>query len=436
VADPVAEPAAEPGAEPVAEPPGGVRRGAIRLAGRAGWALTDQGISSFTNFALGVLIARSVSADDFGAFTLAFSAYLVVLNLARSIGTQPLVIRYSGVDAADWRRGAAAATGTMLAMGVASGIVAIAIGLVIGPEVGATFVALGIAMPALLVQDAWRFVFFAGGRDRDAVLTDLVWAVSLVGVLIVVSTARSTPLAVLGWGVSTLLAAVVGMWRSAVIPRPLATIAWLREHADLVGRYATEVLVGLGATQVAIYVVGLTAGLAEAGSIRAAQLLLGPMHVVLQAAHLIAVPEGVRIRQRSPGRFRVAIGGLSAGLAVVILAWVLGLSILPADIGQRLLGDSWVAARVVLIPLGLSLVAQGVSGGALVGLRVLADAKSSLKARVLDATIGAILGIGGGLVGGAIGAAWGFAAGGAASGVIFVLVFLHSERRHREGVAT
>lgn len=418
----------------MADEPAGLRSGAIRMAGRAGWALLDQGVSSFTNFALGVLIARSVSAYDFGAFTLAFATYLVILNVARAVGTQPLVIRYSGVDTATWRRGAAAATGTMLAMGVVSGAACVAIGAIISQPAGATFIALGIALPALLVQDAWRFVFFAGGRDRDAVLTDLVWAASLVGVLVLVATVGSVPLAVVGWGVSTLVAALVGMARSGIIPRPDRTRAWLREHADLVGRYSLEVLVGLGATQAAIYVVGVTAGLADAGSIRAAQLLLGPMHVVLQAAHLIAVPEGVRIRQRSPTRFRLAIAGLGTGLALVIFAWVLALSVLPVEIGEALLGDSWTSAKVVLLPLGLSLVFQGISGGALVGLRVLADARSSLRARLIDATFSLVLGVGGGLLGGAIGAAWGFAAGAAVSALIFVTVFLRSERHHREAI--
>jgi hypothetical protein len=323
----------------------------------------------------------------------------------------------------------------MLAMGIPTGLLCVGIGLVVGQAAGMTFIALGVVLPALLVQDAWRFVFFAGGRDRDAVLTDLVWAVSLVVVLALLASVGSVWLAVIGWGVSTTIAAFVGAWRSGVVPNPLAFRGWLREHADLVGRYSVEVLVGLGSTQAAIYVVGLTAGLAQAGSIRAAQLLLGPMHVVLQAAHLIAVPEGVRIRQRSPGRFRLAIAALSAGLALVILSWVIALAILPVGVGQALLGDSWASARVVLLPLGFSLVAQGVSGGALVGLRVLADARSSLRARLLDATFGVCFGVGGGLIGGAIGAAWGFAAGGVVSGVIFVTVFLRSERRHRARIA-
>ena len=219
-----------------------------------------------------------------------------------------------------------------------------------------------------------------------------------------------------------------------MVPRPRATRSWLNEHSDLVGRYSAEVLIGLGANQATIYVVGLTAGLAQAGSLRAAQILLGPMHVVLQAAHLIAVPEGVRIRMRRPERFRLAIGGLSLGLATVVGLWVLVLALLPVEIGQALLGDSWAEAQLVLVPLGLALIAQGVSGGALVGLRVLADAKSSLRARIIDSVSSFVLGVGGALLGGAIGAAWGVAAGEWVSAAIFVAFFLRSERLHR-GIA-
>jgi O-antigen/teichoic acid export membrane protein len=420
----------------MAEPAVDVRRGAIRMAGRAGWALGDQAISSFTNFALGVLIARSVSAEEFGAFSLAFATYLIILNVARAIGTQPLVIRYSAVDPADWRRGAAAATGTMFASGIVGGLGCVAVGLVLGPPVGTTFIALGVVLPALLVQDAWRFVFFAGSRDRDAVLTDGVWAATLIAGLVLLSavTRPDAPAAVVVWGLSAIVGAVVGALRAGVVPHPERTLGWFREHRDLVGRYAAEVLVGLGASQAAIYVVGATAGLVEAGSIRAAQLLLGPMFVIIQAVNLIAVPEGVRIRLRMPGRFRLAIEMLSALLATVIGAWVAFLWLLPAAVGEALLGESWAAARIVLLPLGLSLIAQGVSGGALVGLRVLADARSSLRARLVDSAFGFVFGVGGGLIGGALGASWGFAIGAAGGAAVFTAVFLRSERRHRGDV--
>ena len=47
---------------------------------RLGWGVADQGISSLCNFALGLFVARSFGASSFGAFTLAFVTYTVVIN--------------------------------------------------------------------------------------------------------------------------------------------------------------------------------------------------------------------------------------------------------------------------------------------------------------------------------------------------------------------
>jgi len=58
--------------------------GVIQAARRLGWGVADQGISSLSNFALGLFVARSIGASGFGAFALAFITYTVVINAART----------------------------------------------------------------------------------------------------------------------------------------------------------------------------------------------------------------------------------------------------------------------------------------------------------------------------------------------------------------
>ena len=58
-------------------------------------AVGDQAFSSLTNFLLSLVIARNVTPEAFGAFTLAFAAYTIVLTIARSLTSEPLTIRYS-----------------------------------------------------------------------------------------------------------------------------------------------------------------------------------------------------------------------------------------------------------------------------------------------------------------------------------------------------
>src|SRR5437867_2144739 len=100
-----------------------------RLASRVGWGVADQGLSSLTNFVLGIFIARTVGLADFGAFSLAFAAYSIVTAFSRAISAQPIVIRYSGVSTEAWRRGTADGTGMSLLLGIVSALGALAVAL-------------------------------------------------------------------------------------------------------------------------------------------------------------------------------------------------------------------------------------------------------------------------------------------------------------------
>ncbi|MGW2081255.1 hypothetical protein ACWCOW_30715, partial [Streptomyces sp. NPDC001939] len=75
------------------------RRGVV---GRLSWGLADQAASSLSNFAVGIYVARSLGVTAFGVFSLAWVTYGVVLSVSRGVGTDPLVVRFSGVPDASW----------------------------------------------------------------------------------------------------------------------------------------------------------------------------------------------------------------------------------------------------------------------------------------------------------------------------------------------
>jgi O-antigen/teichoic acid export membrane protein len=168
--------------EPVDGAPIHPRRGVGGLGNvirRFGWGLGDQLLSSFTNFMLGALIARAVSPRDFGAFSLAYATYTLSLGATRAVVSEPLVVRFSSVAEAVWRDGLRMAGGTAMTAGVAIGVGCIIAGSVIGGLLGTVLTILGIALPALLVQDTWRYAFFAAGRGSAAFVNDAVWTVVL-----------------------------------------------------------------------------------------------------------------------------------------------------------------------------------------------------------------------------------------------------------------
>lgn len=382
-------------------------------ARRTFWGLADQALSSLTNFVLAIEVARQVNPVQFGAFGLAFAAYLVALTVSRAVATEPLTIRYSARDVGVRHVAMGKATGTALVMGALSGFTCLAGAAVIGGDVGSALAPLAIALPALLVQDAWRFAFFAAGRGRDAFVNDLVWALVLVIALAVVTVTAQGGITeyILAWAAGGLAGALFGIAQTHVVPAPRAMRAWLREHRDLAPRLAIEALILSGTQQVLLVAIGIVAGLASVAAVRAGQILLNALHIVTFGLYLAVVPEAVRVLQRSAAALRRLCILVASGLAAITILWGIVLFALPASIGQALLGETWDSAHQLIIPLALVNAAAGVQTGAVVGLRALASASRSLQARSASSALMFAGGFVGAELGGAIGTAWGMALG-------------------------
>ena len=65
---------------------------------RTVWSLGDQAVSSLTNVALTIMVARSVSAAEFGTFSLLLAMYLVCVTVVRGLTSEPLLVRFSAAE--------------------------------------------------------------------------------------------------------------------------------------------------------------------------------------------------------------------------------------------------------------------------------------------------------------------------------------------------
>ena len=341
------------------------RHGILQVAGRLGWGVADQAVSSLSNFALGLYVARTFGAREFGAFSLAYLTYSVAINAARGLATDPLLVRHSGAESARWRSATAAASATALLVGITIGAVCVLAGLFLPAPVGPVFVALGVGLGGLMLQDSWRFAFFAVGRGAAALLNDLVWTVLLIVALVVLngtgpngSGGGSAAACLLAFGGTASLAAVFGAAQARLLPRPSQVPDWVREHRQLSVRYLMENVSITSATQLRAFVLGGVTSLAAVGQVRAAELLMGPFLVILMGVSQVAVPEASRVFHRAGGRlarFCVVIGGAQAAAA---LAWGLGvLVVFPFGLGTLFLKGLWEPASDLLPGVILNVVA-------------------------------------------------------------------------------
>lgn len=411
-----------------------------RLIHHLQWGIADQCLSSITNFGVNIVIIRLLGMPAFGAFALAFTAYTMALNISRGLATDPLVIRYSGAEPVEWRRATAESTGTALCVGTLGGLAGVVAGTLLGPFVGphlsVALVALGAALPGLLLQDAWRYAFFAGGRDVQAFLNDLVWTITqLVAFGLVIGSGETgVGSLALAWGGAASVAALAGVVQAGTWPHPQLSWQWIHRHWDLSSRYVAENLGVSGENQVRSYGTWAIAGLDVVGSLRAANILLGPLNVVQFAVELVALPNAVRAMQRSIQRLMIISLIVGAGLFGVTMLWAGALLLLPNHLGTMVMGSSWLAARALLIPMALWTGIVAFATGARVGLRALAAARRSLRTRLLTSALWTTGGLTGVAAAGAIGSAWGLAGSSVISTALWWWQFRRALRERDPGL--
>jgi O-antigen/teichoic acid export membrane protein len=383
-----------------------------RAVTRLGWSVADQALTSLANFALSAVVARTSGPADFGAFTIAFTAYLVTLSISRALATQPLLIRFSGASQSEWRRATSSAAGVVVVVGVVGGLGCLIAAWPAGGVLEEALVAVGVLMPGLLLWDIWRYAFFAAGRGRSAFMIDLVVAVVLLVLLGLITISGSTSLLwpTFAWGGTATAVAAATTIRVGVLPRPLWAGRWWHEQRDIAIRYAAEVSTDMLAGLMSYNGIAAVAGLTAVGALRASQLVLGPLNILLLGIPFVAIAEGARLLRRSAKTLRDGCLLLSAGLVTATLAWGAIALATPESLGSTFLGQTWGPARSVLVPAILATAGGGVSLGAWVGLRALGAARQSLRIRVIHSVAMLTFSLLGVAVGGTQGAAWGLAA--------------------------
>src|SRR5918995_933639 len=109
---------------------------------RSGWTVVDQGLSTLTNFALTIVIARSVDSASFGAFAVGYVAYYTVIAGVRGLVSLPLSIRVS--RQAEQTGETSAGAGAAALVGVVAGLVLAVSGMALRSQTGDVLLVFGL----------------------------------------------------------------------------------------------------------------------------------------------------------------------------------------------------------------------------------------------------------------------------------------------------
>ncbi|RSS84232.1 hypothetical protein [Streptomyces sp. WAC06614] len=370
-------------------------------------SVLDQAATSATNILVLVLAARLSTVSGFGAFSMVYVTFTVLLGLNMAYVGQTLVLESGERLGAECRSALAFTAAASAAVGAALA----GTGAVLSGATGWAFAALGLVLPVALLQDGLRYCFSALRTPQRALAADALRLVCVVAALAVQPTGTSPARLVLAWGLSALPALALGLWllRPYVRDARASLTPYLR-RGHLGRRFVVEFAVGNGSSQLAVLGLGVFATPLAVGALRGATTLFGPLNVLFNSANSFGPPFLSRLGdKRATVRATAALG---AALAAVAALWATVLHLLPARYGRMLLGDTWDAAASLLPATGAQYAVMALGTCALLTLRVLAP-RSTLSLQITYSLLSVALLLAGYATAGAAGAAWGLAAGSA-----------------------
>jgi hypothetical protein len=338
-------------------------------------------LSSVSNVLLTIGIANVSSADEVGRFSIAVLLFLFLLAASRAVTGQVLLLR-PGCGELE-----ALALGTALLIGglasVAGAIVAIPTGGPLSPAIAWPI----LFLPALLLQDTYRFIAFGRSRPGLAAAGDLAWATATgAGLLLVRFDLLGPGGLVMVWTLAGVASAA--LLAAATSVRPDLSGALRRPQWDRTLQLwlLAEAAVLALPPVVAPLFVGSVAGVEALGAFRLLQVLFGPVMLIFQSWYVARI--GVLVRAAPDGRALrrsvlvpgAAIGALSLSLGAVLL-------LLPPGASKHLGGASFSQASPADLPFALATGAAGVASALVAGLRSLGRSNRVVQIRLPYAAV-------------------------------------------------
>jgi len=278
--------------DPVA-PEGAIHRGSGRLVDRLRipLVLADQGLVSAVNFVSTILLARFLGIEDFGRFTLAWTVVLFANSLQHAATIQPMLSigpKHTESEAPAYYGAVIVQQAVVAAIAFATVLIGTAASALAFPDwgIGSLAVPLAVATLAGQTQEFFRRYLFVRGRTIAAAVNDGTRYLSQLTLLCVVASSSSGGLTVsiALWIIAA--AAILGtahgvLWLEKLTWSTEGLCRTVTRHWHMAKWLLPSALMGWTTGQAFMITAGAVLGAATVGMLRAAQAVVGVLHILL-----------------------------------------------------------------------------------------------------------------------------------------------------------
>jgi len=288
------------------------------------FAVADQSLIAGSNFLLSALLARWLVPSEYGAFSLIYTSFQLLITMHMSITSEPLLVLGSTRYRHNLRCYTSQVSRLQWVPGLLISVVSLGIGMVAyarGSEIlGSAALGLALAGPFILSQQFMRRAFYADLRPSRSVWGGLIYLVVMLAALVALVTSNriSAASGFIAMGVASMAAvALYSQWlRPAAGEPPVPASDVVNQHW-LYGRWSVPTtLLTWVPGNVYYALLPVWHGLGATAELQAIMNLVLPVHHAISAVAVLLVPIFGRVLTRE------GVGGLQQAVRQMALLLV------------------------------------------------------------------------------------------------------------------
>jgi len=393
----------------------------IPWAMKGGLALLDQGILTGSNFIISILLARWMSAEEYGIYAVAFAVFLFLLNFHQALLLEPMLVFGSSVYRNSLRGylksllwlhlwvsvlmifGLAVSAAVMARMGQSPGL-------------PAALVAVGFVGPAVLLFWLTKRVFYLKLSPAPSAASAVLYCAVLLGGLGVIYKYGlvSAASALLLMGVGGLVSSLVLLTYLGLRLRSTQADPTLRETFNRHWRYGRWALGANAMMWIPINIfyplLSKFSGLAQAGELKALMNFAAPMLQTCAALSSLMLPYTARmLEQRGSAGVNIALKRMTLLCVACAVPYWIVLLVFKGPAFHLLYSGRYMTITYLLPIVALVSVLGSAFFGPAIVLRSLESPASVFGAVTISSCVALLIGIPLTRALGVAGALWGMA---------------------------